>query len=199
MDLKTIKTANSLITAPRIKKVAFGVSFFSHLLFFIALQLSMPELWKTNVLKTYKVELIRDVIDDIPKAKLEELEKENSLKKLLESNKDSQETISLDTKDKRYISYFNLIKKRLFYYWGYPKKAKEQLMEGKCRVLFSLSRDGQLVAVSITGSSGHEILDQESIDTIIRTAPFPPFPDSITANRLNIDTSFTYLITASKK
>lgn len=194
MDLKTIKTVNN-ITAQKIIKVAFGLSFFSHLLFFITVQQFMPELWRTNELKTYRVELIRDVIDDIPPERLEELEKENSLKKLLDSNMDSQETISLDTKDKRYISYTRVIKKRLASYWGYPRKAKKQLMEGKSHALFSLSRNGQLIGVSITGSSGYEILDQEGIDTIKRAAPFPPFPDSITVNRLNINVSFEYRLT----
>ena len=72
-------------------------------------------------------------------------------------------------------------------------------MEGTSHVLFSLSRDGQLVGVSVVGSSGHEILDQEGIDTIARAAPFPPFPDSITVGRLNINVSFGYRLTALKK
>ena len=199
MDLKTIKTANNISAASRIKKAALGISFFSHLLIFITIQQLMPELWRTTELKTYKVELIRDVIDDIPIEKLEELERENSLKKLMESNKDAEETISLDTKDKRYISYTKIIKQRLSANWGYPRKAKENLMEGKSHVIFSLSRDGELIGASITGSSGHEILDQEGVDTIIRAAPFPPFPDSITVGRLNINVSFEYLITSSKK
>ena len=199
MDLRTIKIVNNLSTASGIKKMALGISFFAHLLFFITSQQFMPELWQTTELKTYKVELMRDVIDDIPAKKLEELEKENSLKKLPDTDKDSEETISLDTKDKRYVSYTRLLKKRLSSYWGYPRKAKEQLMEGKSHVLFSLSRDGQLVAVSITGSSGHEILDREGVDTIIRSAPFPPFPDSITVGRLNINVSFEYRLTSQKK
>jgi TonB family protein len=199
MDLKIIKTVNNLSSASGIKKVAFGLSFFSHLILFITFQQFMPELWKTSELKTYKVELIRDVIDDIPFEKLEELEKEDSLKKIMESDKDSQETISLDTKDKRYISYTKLLKKRLSSYWGYPRKAKDRLMEGKSHAVFSLSRDGRLIGVSITGSSGYEILDQEGVDTIKRAAPFPPFPDSITVARLNINVSFEYRLTSSKK
>ena len=196
MDLKIIKTANNLFADLGIKKVAFGISFFFHLLFFITYQ---PELWQTTELKAYKVELIRDVIDDIPPEKLEELERENSLKKLMESSRDSQDTISLDTKDKRYISYTKLVKQRLSSNWGYPRKAKEKLMEGKSHVLFSLSRNGQLIGISITGSSGYEILDQEGIDTIKRAAPFPPFPESITVGRLNINVSFEYRLTSPKK
>lgn len=117
----------------------------------------------------------------------------------MESSRDSQDTISLDTKDKRYISYTKLVKQRLSSNWGYPRKAKEKLMEGKSHVLFSLSRNGQLIGISITGSSGYEILDQEGIDTIKRAAPFPPFPESITVGRLNINVSFEYRLTSPKK
>lgn len=199
MDLKTIKTANNIYIAHKILKVAFVVSLFSHVLFLITYEVTMPPLWQIPELKTYKVELIRDVIDDIPDGMLKEMEKEDSLKKLLESNKDSQETISIDTEDKRYVSYFNIIKKRLFSNHGYPKKAKEQLMEGVSHVLFSLSRDGRLIGVSITGSSGYHILDQEVVDAVIRSAPFPPFPESITVGRLNINVSIKYQLTFSKK
>ena len=199
MDLKILKTANNHFSGSGIIKTAFAVSFFSHLLFFLTAQQFIPELWRTGELKTYKVELIRDAVDDIPVEKLQDFEKENSLKKILESDKNSQETISLDTKDERYISYTRVIKKRLSSYWGYPRKAKEQLMEGKSHVLFSLSKDGRLIAVSVTGSSGYELLDQEGVDTIRRAAPFPAFPDSITVGRLNINVTFEYHLTSSKK
>ncbi|MBN2419073.1 MAG: energy transducer TonB [Deltaproteobacteria bacterium] len=196
MDPEIIKTANNLFVSLGIKKIAFGLSFFLHILFFMIYQ---PELWETTELKAYKVELIRDVIDDIPIEKLEELEKENSLKKITETDDDSQETISLDTKDKRYISYTKIIKQRLSSNWGYPRKAKERFMEGKSHAVFSLSRNGQLINVSITGTSGHEILDQEGVDTIKRASPFPPFPESISVSRLNINVSFEYRLTSSKK
>ena len=199
MGIKTIIAAGSLSTASRVKKAAFGVSIFSHLVLLVSVQLFFPEIWRTSELKTYRVELIRDAIDDIPLEKIDEQNRENSLKKIEETGKDAEETISIDTRDKRYISYTTVIKKRLASYWGYPRKAKEQLMEGKSRVLFSLSRDGRLTGVIITGSSGYEILDMEGVDAIKRSAPFPPFPDSITAVKLNINVTFDYRITSSKQ
>ena len=198
MDLKIIKTANNLSSASEIIKIAFGVSLLFHLVFFIIFQQVMPDIWQTGELRTYKVELMRDPVDDISVEKLENLERENSLKKIMDSSKDSEETISLDTKDKRYVSYTRIIKKRLSLYWGYPRKAKEQLMEGKSHVVFSLSRDGRLMNVSVTGSSGYEILDQEGVDAVKRAAPFPPFPESVTVGKLNINVIFYYRLTSSK-
>ena len=72
-------------------------------------------------------------------------------------------------------------------------------MEGKSRVLFSLSRDGRLTNVIITGSSGHAILDSEGVDAVKRSAPFPRFPDSITASKLNINVTFDYRLASSEK
>lgn len=198
MDLKAIITASNLGSTSRLKKVAFGISFFFHLLFFLAAQQFFPVIWHTSELKTYRVELIRDAIDDIPIEKIEKQNREDSLKKVVETDKDSEETISLDTRDTRYVSYARLIKKRLASCWGYPKEAKEQLIEGKSHVIFSLSRDGRLTNVLITGSSGHEILDREGMDAVSRAAPFPPFPGTITVGKLNINVTFDYRLTSTK-
>ena len=199
MGLKTIIISNSFTSPSRIKKAALGVSLIAHLVLFITLQQFMPELWQTTELRTYRVELVRDAIDDIPFEKIDEQNRENSLKKVIDSNRNTEETISLDTRDKRYVSYTGIIKKRLASYWGYPREAKEQLMEGRSHVLFSLSREGMLTGITVTGSSGHEILDREAVDAIKRSAPFPPFPDSITAGRLNINVTFDYRLTTEKK
>jgi TonB family protein len=198
MGRKTTLT-NSFYAASRIRKTAFGVSFFSHLVLILIIQQFAPELWHIEELKTYRVEFIRDAIDDIPFEKITEKEKENSIKKIIEPDQKSEETISLDTVDKRYVSYTAILKKRLAACWGYPKEAKEKSMEGKAHAIFSLSRDGHLTGVEITGPSGHEILDQEGLDAIKRAAPFPIFPDSITVERLNIKVTFEYRLSAAKK
>jgi TonB family protein len=199
MGLKTIIISNSFTSPSGIKKAALGVSLIAHLILFVTLQQFMPQLWQTTELRTYKVDFVRDAIDDIPFEKIDEQDRENSLKKIIESNRNAEETISLDTRDKRYVSYMSIIKKRLASYWGYPREAKEQLMEGESHVLLSLSREGMLTGITVTGSSGHEILDREAVDAIKRSAPFPPFPDSITAGRLNINVTFDYRLTTGKK
>jgi TonB family protein len=198
MTTKTTIT-NSIYGESRVRKTAFGVSFFSHLVLILIIQQLAPDLWHIEELKTYRVEFIRDAIDDIPFEKMTEKERENTIKKIIETDQKSEETISLDTVDKRYISYTAILKKRLAACWGYPKEAKENNMEGKAYALFSLSKDGHLTGVEITGTSGHEILDQEGLDAIKRAAPFPPFPESITVERLNINVTFEYRLSAAKK
>ncbi|HJX34014.1 MAG TPA: TonB family protein, partial [Desulfatiglandales bacterium] len=58
--------------------------------------------------------------------------------------------------------------------------------------------DGKMTYVNITQGSGHDILDQEVIRAINSAAPFPPFPESITAKRLNINATFNYRLTSEK-
>lgn len=198
MAKKTTIT-NSLYAASRIRKTAFGVSFFSHLVLILIIQQFAPDIWHIEELKTYRVEFVRDAIDDIPFEKMTEQEKENTIKKIIEADQKTEETISLDTVDKRYISYTGILKKRLAACWGYPKEAKEKSMEGKTHAIFHLSRDGNLTGVEVTGPSGYEILDQEGLDAIKRAAPFPPFPESITVERLNINVTFEYRISTAKK
>jgi len=183
----------------RAMKIALAVSIASHLILIVAVQQVIPVFWKTDEIRAYKIELIREAVDDIPLGRLDDLQDENSLKKVIESQKDSEETISLDTKDKRYISYTRLIKKKLMTHWNYPPYAKANLLEGKSIILFSLLHDGTLIGISITKSSGYEILDKEVKDAVIRAAPFPSFPESINVNKLNINASFEYRLTSSGK
>jgi protein TonB len=141
--------------------------------------------------------LIREAVDDLPVGTLDSSKNEDSLKKLIDTKKDAEETISLDTRDKRYISYAKIIQQKLMEHWEYPPLARDNLIEGQSLILFSLLSDGSLTGISITQSSGYEILDKEVIDAVTGAAPFPPFPESIPANKLNINASFEYRLTTS--
>lgn len=200
MAPKTIKIANRLLSpdpATRVLQIAVAVSAVSHLILIMTFQQFVPVFWATDELRSYKVELIREAVDDIPSGSLDDAKKENTLKKIIDSKKGSEETISLDTKDKRYVSYANIIKQELMAHWKYPPVAKANLIEGKSLILFRLLNDGSLAGISITTSSGYDILDREVIDAVTRAAPFPPFPESITVNRLNINATFEYRLTSS--
>lgn len=199
MDLRTI--ANRILSPDpgiRVMQIAITVSAVSHLILIIAVQQVFPVYWKTEELRSYKVELIREAVDDLPVGSLDITKNEDSLKRLNDTKKDSEETISLDTKDKRYISYTKVITKKLMEHWRYPPQARNNLIEGQSLILFSLLNDGSLTGISITKSSGYEILDKEVIDAVNKAAPFPPFPESITVNKLNINASFEYRLTTSR-
>ncbi len=198
MDLKTI--ANRVLSqdpGTRVMQIAITLSAVSHLILIMTVQQVFPVYWKTEELRSYNVELIRESVDDLPVGTLDSTKNEDSLKKVIDTKKDAEETISLDTKDKRYISYTKIIKQKLMEHWDYPPLARDNLIEGQSLIIFSLFNDGSLTGISVTQSSGYEILDKEVIDAVASAAPFPPFPESILVNKLNINASFEYRLTTS--
>lgn len=59
----------------------------------------------------------------------------------------------------------------------YPDWARDQGVEGRASVAFTLDRSGQVTSVSLAGSSGSTILDQATLAMVRRATPFPPMPD----------------------
>ncbi|MBW2610327.1 MAG: energy transducer TonB [Deltaproteobacteria bacterium] len=201
MALQIIKNLNNspLVSGSgRIMKIALFISFFFHAIILMSFQKIIPINWHIEELRTYRVELIRPPVedintDDIPETNIERLkDKERPIPE------GGQDTISLDTKDKRYITYAGLIKEEIMLHWRYPPEARAYLIEGNLSVLFTLARDGSMTQIRITRASGHKILDREVTRAISNAAPFPPFPGSIAVKRLNIKAAFDYRLTARK-
>ncbi len=187
----------TLKTAP-IMKSTLPVSLLVHLIILVGLQKAFPVEWVAKPLKTYHVELLRpplDPLEDINSAATELAKIKPEQSTLPEETED---TISLETKDKRYRSYAKSIKARLTQHWQYPHEAWENLIEGDVLIIFSLDRQGHLKGLNILQPSQHDILDTETTRTIRDAAPFPPFPGSVIVKKLNIKANFAYRLTASK-
>jgi TonB family protein len=195
MVLKTSKKGNSrseIVQGGKAISVSLIVSLLFHAGVLLVIQKAFPMNWLTSQLRTYQVELLRPPVDPFPdeEAYGTDLAKLKPQEKILQE--ENQDTISLNTQDKRYSSYAKIIKERLMRYWGYPREAWENFMEGKVLVLFSLNREGHLKDITILAPSGYNILDGEAVRTIRASAPFPPFPDSVTVSTLNIKANFVY-------
>jgi len=55
----------------------------------------------------------------------------------------------------------------------YPRMARRMGTEGQATVRFRIKTDGKVEGVELLESSGSEILDQASLETVQRAAPFP--------------------------
>ena len=55
----------------------------------------------------------------------------------------------------------------------YPRAARKMGTEGQATVRFRIKTDGKVEGVELLESSGSEILDQASLETVQRAAPFP--------------------------
>jgi TonB family protein len=201
MALITGLKKNRAYTFPNgrvIIRISMIVSLLFHAGILIITQKAFPINWFPEPLRTYHVELLRPPVDPID----DNEEADADLAKIKPDEKaqpaEAEDTISLDTKDKRYTSYAKLIKARLMKHWEYPREARENLIEGKVLIVFSLSRQGHLEEIRILQPSGYDVLNKEAERAIRSAAPFPPFPGSVTVARLNIKADFAYLLTAHK-
>jgi TonB family protein len=179
-------------------KVCLIVSFLFHAVTILALHDTFNLNWAVESPRTYRVDLIRAPVQDLdpdetPVADISRTKEESEPPPTLD-----QDTISLDTKDKRYVSYARLIKARIGSQWTYPSAARDRLIEGQLMVLFSLVKGGEIIDISLLDPSGYAVLDQEAVRAIRAAAPFPPFPDHVAVKRLNIQASFDYRLTAKK-
>lgn len=201
MALITEWKKNRAFTLPSgrvIIRISMLVSLLCHVCILIIAQRAFPINWFPEPLRTYHVELLRPPVDPFD----DEETADTDLTKIKANEKaqpvEAEDTISLDTKDKRYTSYAKAIKARLIKHWEYPREARENLIEGKVLIVFSLNRQGHLKEIRILQRSGYDILNREAERAIRSAAPFPPFPGSVSVARLNIKADFAYMLSAHK-
>ena len=202
MALGIIKAATDapVHQTERILRICLIVSLTFHAVMVLALQDVVPIDLAVEDLRIYRVELLRPPVDDMdlaikPDTDISKPEEPAASKTPPE---ETQETISLDTDDKRYVTYAQAIKERIAGQWKYPQEARKKKLEGRLVALFSLNREGHLTRLDITKTSGHEVLDREAERAIRSAAPFPPFPSTVTVSRLNINVSFDYTLSKKK-
>jgi periplasmic protein TonB len=109
------------------------------------------------------------------------------------------ETVSLDTKELKYLSYFAQIKRRIEQVWDYPPDAVANGLQGQLHLKFVLSRSGQVKSVELLRSSGFKVLDKEAWDAVINGGPFGPFPPMIQDDELHITARFSYVLDESAR
>ncbi|MCP4681252.1 MAG: energy transducer TonB, partial [Desulfobacterales bacterium] len=173
------------------------VSILLHVCVFFAIQVAFPTKTNPKPARTYNVDFLRPPVDRVEEKKRNEtdINVKPTAKKPL---KQTEDTISLDTRDKKYRFYVKVIRERLMYHWKYPREASDNLLEGEVLILFALNRQGLLQDIRILKPSAFKILDEEAERSIRVTAPFPPFPGSVTVDRLNIRANFRYQLTSGQ-
>jgi len=110
----------------------------------------------------------------------------------LAQDADDGESISLNTKEVKYASYFARVKHQIERVWNYPLEAAKKGIQGNVDLRFIISKDGSLKGVWVKDSSREEILDVAAIKAVQDAAPFYPFPLSIQRDKLSIIATFVY-------
>jgi len=186
-----INSYYSELGAKRIILITFLLSAIVHLSAIIAFQgVSLVGGFRSK-LRTYRVDLIRPPIKEIMESSKEDYPASSQIHSE-PPIKDKEATISLDTKDSTYHPYTKVIKERIRNHWVYPFSARQGFIQGSLLIVFRLDRGGSLIDCDIAHSSGHEILDMHALKAIRSATPFPPFPENIRVQFLNIHASFAY-------
>lgn len=179
------------LTGKRIILMAFLASVIIH----AGIIIGSPDIFMATSLRTklraFKVDLIRPPMEEIQELS-EKTQAPISQAPMENAQEKEEATISLDTKDTIYYPYAKAVKERLQQHWAYPAAARESYVQGNLLIIFRLERNGHLVNSRIARSSGYQILDGSSLKAIELASPFPPFPDTIPVQFLNINASFTY-------
>jgi protein TonB len=100
--------------------------------------------------------------------------------------------IPLNTREPKYLSYFEHIKRAIEVVWDYPENALKRGIEGKLLLEFTILANGALEGPRLVRTSGFADLDEEAIRAVRAAAPFRPIPTHIGRQRLDIIASFEY-------
>jgi TonB family protein len=199
MTVRMLTRWRSRTSPGLIMKISLVISFVFHVVLLLTFKNAFPLYPNPEDLRTYVVELIRPPVEDMDRQEKADGDIDKPKEEAKPLPEETQDTISLDTDDKRYVSYARLIKEKIMIHWSYPPEARNNLVEGRLLVLFSLNREGALTRLDITKSSGHSILDQEAAKAIRASSPFPSFPEHITVSRLNVRANFDYNIASKRR
>ncbi|NRD90379.1 hypothetical protein C8024_14290 [Sphingopyxis sp. BSNA05] len=93
---------------------------------------------------------------------------------------------------KERANYYAMVSAHLNQRKKYPTEARKAREQGVVKVRFTVDRTGNISNVSITGSSGHTILDQATLALMQRVAPLPAMPASMERDQVTISLPIDY-------
>ncbi|MGQ9366008.1 energy transducer TonB [Azospirillum sp. A39] len=68
----------------------------------------------------------------------------------------------------------------------YPRAAQLRRQEGVAYVRFTIDRQGNVLSARLERTSGHRLLDEETVELVQRASPLPPPPDDVGDDRVEL-------------
>ncbi|WP_339690219.1 TonB family protein [uncultured Parasphingorhabdus sp.] len=93
---------------------------------------------------------------------------------------------------KEKADYFAMVSAHLNRRKQYPSEARKARQQGVVKVRFTVDRSGNISGVSISGSSGYQILDEATLALMQRVAPLPRMPDTMAQSSVTITLPIDY-------
>jgi len=96
--------------------------------------------------------------------------------KIISMIKPAPVTPSIDIDEQYLEDHLSTIRDVLVKYRKYPSQAVRLKQEGAVKVTFRLKQNGEVEDIKIVGSSGYELLDEDALRLIQKTAEYFPKP-----------------------
>jgi len=84
------------------------------------------------------------------------------------------------------LTWQSVLLSHLQKYRHYPRQAQRLRRQGVSHVRFSVDRAGRVGTPQIERSSGHRLLDEETLATVLRANPVPPPPPDLEGNPIEV-------------
>lgn len=75
---------------------------------------------------------------------------------------------------------------RLEKYKRYPAQAQATQQQGTAQLTFTMNRKGHVLSARLAASSGHALLDEETLALVHRAEPLPTPPDSVLGEQITL-------------
>lgn len=95
-------------------------------------------------------------------------------------------------------AYLDQVARLTSRYRAYPRVAADNRQEGRVVTRVTIGRDGRLIDVRIDKSSGWPAIDAAELETIRKSAPFPPVPSDMPGDPLVLILPIHYDLTFSR-
>ena len=102
--------------------------------------------------------------------------------------------LSLNTSDLKYYKYLSDMKRRIEFYWDYPRPSIKKGEQGYINIDFTITKEGRIENVKVVQSSNYPALDDAAVSAIRLANPFNPFPEHFEIEDLVIKSRFNYTL-----
>ena len=141
-----------------------------------------PEKLLPNPAKTRKVQPVKRAAAEpessTPAAQTGVKKSEQNLPKGIETEQDFKD-----------YEYLGTLMQKIRSNWRYPRLNAPNI---KTVVYFRINRDGRVDRVLVKNKSGFMNFDSSAYEAVVKSAPYPPLPESYSGNQLGIYLTFSY-------
>lgn len=130
----------------------------------------------------------RNIIGDLAKRESEKEMRER------EEKGEKGKSLTLDTKDYKFLIYNERLKERIENIWIYPHEEASRGIYGDLIIRFTIKKNGTLGAVELMRTSGHQNLDTAAMRALKDGEPYWPLPDEWGMDAYTIVGHFVYTI-----